>query len=61
MTATDHQSVTKTPRAHQVVSPTVKATGQLFAGGASASPPSTPGSWPPEPYPTTSSATTPPC
>ena len=31
MTATDHQSVTMTPRAHKVVSPTVKATGLLFA------------------------------
>ena len=31
MTATDHQSVTNTPRAHGVVSPTVKATGLVFA------------------------------
>lgn len=31
MTGTDHQSVTNTPRAHGVVSPSIKATGIVFA------------------------------
>jgi hypothetical protein len=57
MTATDRQSVTKTPRTRNGVSPTVKATGLLFAAWCLGFAAVNAGNWPPEPYPTS----TPPC